>query len=205
MYRFLSLALTIFVSSIESAKILTVLPIPSPEHQIVYRPLIQNLHEAGHHLTILTTDPYFTSSLENDHENITEIDLSFVYNLDVLNELKDADLEGSEMLKTVFNVMRKLFEAELKSPIIRKLLTSDEHFDVVLVDWSGSSTMMNVFAHHFNAPLVGITNGEPFPNIHEAFGNSIHPVSYSSTFLPFTENLSLVQRIFSVFSSMSYR
>lgn len=202
MYRFLSLAFTIFVSSIESAKILTVLPIPSPEHQIVYRPLLENLHNAGHHLTILTTDPQFL----NAHENITEIDLSFVYNLDVLNELKDVDLEGSEMLKTVFNVMRKLFEAELKSPMVRRLLTTnEEYFDLVLVDWSGSSTMMNIFAHHFNAPLVGISNGEAFPNIHEAFGNPNHPVSYPSTFLPFTENLSLVQRIFSVFSAISYR
>lgn len=207
MYRFLSLALTIFVSSIESAKILAVLPIPSLEHQIVYRPLLENLHHAGHHLTILTTDPYFTSNLDSTlHENITEIDLSFVYNLDVLNELKDTDLEGSDMLKTVFKVMRKLFEAELKSPMVRRLLTSNsEYFDLVLVDWSGSSTMMNIFAHHFNAPLVGITNGEAFPNIHEAFGNPNHPVSYPSTFLPFTENLSLVQRIFSVFSAISYR
>lgn len=204
MYRFLSLALTIFISAVESAKILTVLPIPSSEHQIVYRPLLESLHKSGHHLTILTTDPFFSSNLEK-YENITEIDLSFVYHLDVLNKLKDADLEGSDMLKTVFNVMRKLFEAELKSPIVKQLLNSDEYFDAVLVDWSGSSSMMNVFAHHFNAPLIGITNGEAFPNVHEAFGNPNHPVSYPSVFLPFTENLSLVQSIFSVFSAISYR
>jgi glucuronosyltransferase len=183
---------------------LTVLPIPSSEHQIVYRPLLESLHKSGHHLTILTTDPFFSSNLEK-YENITEIDLSFVYHLDALNELKDADLEGSDMLKTVFKVMRKLFEAELKSPIVKQLLSSDEYFDAVLVDWSGSSSMMNIFAHHFNAPLIGITNGEAFPNVHEAFGNPNHPVSYPSVFLPFTENLSLVQRIFSVFSAISYR
>lgn len=204
MYRFLSLALTILISSIESAKILTVLPIPSSVHQIVYRPLLESLHKSGHHLTILTTDPYFSSNLEQ-YENITEIDLSFVYHLDVLNDLKDVDLEGSDMLKTVFKVMRKLFEAELKSPVVKQLLKSDEYFDAVLVDWSGSSSMMNIFAHHFNAPIIGITNGEAFPNIHEAFGNPNHPVSYPSVFLPFTENLSLVQRIFSVFSAISYK
>lgn len=206
MFRLLLFAFTVIVWRVESAKILTVLPIPSPEHQNVYRPLLEKLHNAGHHLTILTTDPYFTTNLGNAHENITEIDLSFVYNLDALNELKDAELEGSDMLKTVFNVMRKLFEAELKSPTVRRLLSNNaEYFDLVLVDWSGSSTMMNVFAYHFDAPLVGITNGEAFPNIHEAFGNPNHPVSYPSVFLPFTENLSLIQRIFSVFSTISYR
>jgi glucuronosyltransferase len=183
------------------AKILTVLPIPFNEHQVVYRPLLETLHRNGHQLTILTTDPHF-----DQHENITEIDLSFVYGLDVLDELKNIDLEGSDMLKTVFGVMRKVFEAELRSPRVQELLANKhEYFDLVIVDWSGSSSLMNIFAHHFHAPLVAITNGEPFINAHEALGNPTHPVSYPSVFLPFNENLSLIQRIFSVFSTISYR
>lgn len=203
-YRFLlaiTISLFISVNLSKSAKILTVLPIPFNEHQVVYRPLIERLHANGHQLTVLTTDPFF-----ENYENITEIDLSFVYQLDVLNELATVDLEGSDMLRTVFNVMRKIFEAELRSPRVRELLNKrDEYFDVVMVDWSGSSSLMNVFAHHFSAPLVAITNGEPFVNSHEAFGNPSHPVTYPSVFLPFNENLSLIQRIFSVFSTISYR
>ncbi len=203
MYRFLLLVFIICMSVVEGARILCVLPIPSTEHQIVYRPLLKKLHNSGHHLTVLTTDLFFTSNLDT-YENITEIDLSFVYNLDVLNELKDANLEGQDMLKTLFNVMRKLFEAELKSPSVRQLVASNEYFDAVLVDWSASSSIMNIFAHHFNAPLIGITNGEAFPHIHDAFGNPNHPVSYPSAFLPFTQDLNLVQRISSVLSAISY-
>lgn len=206
-YRFLLLTLTLYVNFniIQCAKILTILPIPFSEHQILYRPLLESLHKNGHQLTILTTNPYFTTAHES-YENITEIDLSFVYNLDILNQLKNGDLEGSDMLKTVFNVMRQLFEAELKSPKVKRILTDkNEYFDLVIVDWSGSSSLMNIFAHHFNAPLVAITNGEAFPNVHEAFGNPNHPVSYPSVFLPFNEDLSLIQRIFSVFSAISYR
>jgi glucuronosyltransferase len=205
MNRFILFTLSLLVAGrfkyIESARILTVLPIPSNEHQSVYRPLLESLYKNGHQLTILTTDPYFTNC-----ENITEIDLSFVYNLDVLNELKDVDLEGSDMLKTVFNVMRQLFAAQLKSPRVKQLLNDEqEYFDLVLVDWSGSSSLMNIFAYHFNAPLVAITNGDAFPNVHEAFGNPNHPITYPSVFLPFNEDLSLIQRIFSVFSTISYR
>lgn len=207
-YILLTFALVVNFKWTQCAKILTVLPVPFSEHQSVYRPLLESLHKHGHQLTILTPNPYFTSA--HDHlyfENITEIDLSFVYKLDTLNELKNvADLDGSDMLKTVFNVMRKLFEAELKSPKVRELLNDkNEYFDLVLVDWSGSSSLMNIFAHHFNAPLVAITNGEAFPNVHEALGNPNHPVTYPSVFLPFNENLSLIQRIFSVFSTISYR
>lgn len=205
--RFLLFSLSVLtnICSIENANILTVLPIPSSEHQTIYQPLIESLHRNGHHLTILTTNPYF-SNLRNRHDNITEIDLSFVYQLDVLNELKSVDLEGSDMLRTVFNVMRKIYEAELKSPKVKELLDDkSQFFDLVLVDWSGSSSLMNIFAHHFDAPLVAITNGEAFPNVHEAFGNPNHPVSYPSVFLPFNENLSLIQRVFSVISAISYR
>lgn len=206
--RFLLLTFTLLINIkfTQSAKILTVLPIPFNEHQSVYRPLLEKLHSHGHQLTILTTNPSFTNDVHDRYENITEIDLGFVYSLDILNQLKDVDAEGSDMLKTVFNVMRQLFEAELKSPNVKQLLNDkSEYFDLVIVDWSGSSSIMNIFAHHFDAPLVAISNGEAFPNAHEAFGNPNHPVSYPSVFLPFSENLSLIQRIFSVFSSISYR
>lgn len=186
----------------ESAKILTIFPIPFKEHQSVYRPLIESLHNNGHHITLMTTNP----SREASFENVTEIDLSFVYSTNILNELRDGDLEGSEMLKTVFNVMRKLFEAELKSPQVQSLLNNHkEYFDLVLVEWSGSSSLMNIFAHQFKAPLVAITNGEAFPNVHEAFGNPNHPVSYPSVFLPFSEDLNLLQRISSVLFTLWYR
>lgn len=188
------------------ARILAILPIPFKEHQTVYQPLIENLHKNGHEVTVMTTNAIFGSRGSMTFENITEIDLSFVYQLGILDELKNVDLEGSEMLKTVFNLMRKIFEAELTSPEVKELLyTKRDYFDLVLVDWSGSSSLMNIFAHRFNVPLVAITNGEAFPNIHEAFGNPNHPVSHPSVFLPFTENLDLIQRVSSVLFTIWYR
>lgn len=201
-YRLLFASLLICVGkSTHGAKILVILPIPFSEHQTVYQPLIENLHKHQHDITVMTTNP-----MKGNFENITEIDLSFVYDLNILQELKDVDLEGSEGLKTVFNVMRKIFEAELRSPRVLELLNNKEkYFDLVLVDWSGSSSLMNIFAHHFNAPLVAITNGEAFPNVHEAFGNPSHPVTHPSVFLPFSENLDLIERVSSVLFTIWYR
>lgn len=201
-YRLLFASLLICVAkSTHGAKILVILPIPFNEHQTVYQPLIENLHKHQHDITVMTTNP-----MKGNFENITEIDLSFVYDLNILQELKDVDLEGSEGLKTVFNVMRKIFEAELRSPRVLELLNNkEEYFDLVLVDWSGSSSLMNIFAHHFNAPLVAITNGEAFPNVHEAFGNPSHPVTHPSVFLPFSENLDLIERVSSVLFTIWYR
>lgn len=206
-YRCVLVLIVISIAKLsESARILVILPIPSKEHQTVYQPLIENLHNHQHEITVMTTNPIYGMRDAVTFENITEIDLSFVYNLDILDELREVDLEGSDMLKTIFNVMRKIYEAELKSPNVKQLLTSDqEYFDLVLVDWSGSSSLMNIFAHHFNAPLVAITNGEAFPNVHEAFGNPNHPVTFPSVFLPFSENLNLIQRVSSVLFTIWYR
>lgn len=204
--RFVFVVLLIFTAKLaHGAKILAILPIPFKEHQSVYQPLIENLHKQEHEITVVTPNPIFGSRDAVTFENITEIDLSFVYNLDILDALKHVDLEGSEMLKTVFNVMRKIFEAELNSPLVKELLAMQDYFDVVLVDWSGSSSLMNIFAHQFNVPLVAITNGEAFPNIHEAFGNPNHPISSPSVFLPFSENLDLIQRVSSVLFTIWYR
>lgn len=202
-HRFLQLICMLGLS--QAAKILVILPIPFKEHQSVYQPLIETLHKNHHEVTVMTTNPIFGSRDAVTFENVTEIDLSFVYHLDILDELKDVDLEGSEMLKTIFNVMRKIYEAELKSPKVKELLNSDKNFDLVIVDWSGSSSLMNIFAHRFNAPLIAITNGEAFPNVHEAFGNPNHPVTFPSVFLPFTENLNLLQRVSSVLFTIWYR
>lgn len=189
-----------------AAKILAILPIPFKEHQIVYQPLIENLHQHGHEITVMTTNPIFGSRDALTFENVTEIDLSFVYNLNILDELRDVDLDGSDMLKTIFNVMRTIYEAELKSPKVQELLMNKQkYFDLVLVDWSGSSSLMNIFAHHFDVPLVAITSGEAFPNVHEAFGNPNHPVTFPSVFLPFTEDLNLLQRVSSVLFTIWYR
>lgn len=190
----------------QAEKILVILPIPFREHQSVYQPLIESLHKEEHQITVMTTNPIFASRDSMRFENITEIDLSFVYGLGILEELRNDDLEGSDMLKTVFNVMRRIFEAELQSPRVKELLLSqDEHFDLVMVDWSGSSSLMNIFAHQFNAPLIAITNGEAFPNVHEAFGNPNHPVSFPSVLLPFSENLDLIERVSSVLFTIWYR
>jgi glucuronosyltransferase len=158
----------------------------------------------------LTTNPYFTTNQIdglNEYQNITEIDLSFVYSLDILKKLNDGDLDGSEMLKTVFEVMRQISEAELTSPQVKELLDHTEynHFDVVLVEWSGSASLHNIFAYKYDIPLIAITNGDAFPNIHEAFGNPNHPIIFPSTFLPFSENLNIIQRISSVLFTIWYR
>lgn len=191
---------------IDSARILAIFPVPFKEHQLVYRPLIEQLANKDHQITLLTTDPIDLRVAGNGSliKRIDQIDLSFVYNLPVLEDLNTVGSNPKDMLRSIFNVMRKISEAELQHPSVQELIAGNERFDLVMVEWSGVS-LMNAFAHHFNAPLVGITNGGAYINAHEALGNPNHPVGYPSIFMPFTEDLSLLQRISSVFFAIWYR
>lgn len=198
--------LTVLNKCSDSAKILAIFPVPFKMHQLVYRPLIEQLAYKGHDITLLTTDPIdlHVSGNSSLAERIDQIDLSFVYDLPILSDLERINMNERDMLKNVFDVMRKISQAELQHPSVHELIQSDAKFDIVMVEWSGVS-LMNAFAYHFNAPLVGIANGGAYINAHEALGNPNHPIGYPSIFMPFTEDLSLLQRISSVFFTIWYR
>ncbi|XP_055901886.1 UDP-glucosyltransferase 2-like [Eupeodes corollae] len=222
----------------QGARILVILPVPLRDHQIVYRPLVESLAKRGHNLTIVTTDPEnfvnltSASSVTNGgsvHPKQVElIDLSFAHELSVLNMLKNQEnmMSGSDMMLTVFHVMRTVAVAELKSPQMQGLLMSNNtvrrhqrrlsnahnngnrdregEYDAVLVDWSGPA-LMNAFAHKFKAPLIGITPGGAYITSHEVIGNPNHPVAFPSIFMPFSEDLSLFQRVASTIFTLKSR
>uniref|UniRef100_A0A182PDZ5 UDP-glycosyltransferases domain-containing protein n=1 Tax=Anopheles epiroticus TaxID=199890 RepID=A0A182PDZ5_9DIPT len=199
----------------EAAKILAIFPVPLKQHQLVYRPLIEELAGRGHELVLVTTDPFDTAAANGTHR-IEQIDLSFAYQLPALEQLGQVGLDGRAMLRNIFDVMRTISAEELQHPAVQRLIESASHaqgtapaakctrFDVVMVEWSGV-TLMNAFAEHFRAPLVGIANGGAYINAHEALGNPNHPIGYPSIFMPFSEDLSLLQRISSVLFTVWYR
>uniref|UniRef100_A0A2M4C5M8 Putative udp-glucuronosyltransferase n=1 Tax=Anopheles marajoara TaxID=58244 RepID=A0A2M4C5M8_9DIPT len=214
----------------DAAKILAIFPVPLKQHQLVYQPLIEELAYRGHDIVLVTTDPMDLQrsngtqqqQQQQQHQHqladrIEQIDLSFAYQLPVLEQLNVDGLDGRDMLRKVFDVMRTISAEELQHPAMQKLIraaSSSEggappsnkciRFDVVIVEWSGV-TLMNAFAEHFRAPLIGIANGGAFINAHEALGNPNHPIGYPSIFMPFSEDLSLLQRISSVLFTVWYR
>ncbi|XP_035773693.1 UDP-glucuronosyltransferase 2A3-like [Anopheles albimanus] len=204
----------------DAAKILAIFPVPLKQHQLVYQPLIEELAYRGHDIVLVTTDPMdlHRSNGTQQHQladRIEQIDLSFAYQLPVLEQLNVDGLDGRDMLRKVFDVMRTISAEELQHPAMQKLIKAASsngaapsnkctRFDVVIVEWSGV-TLMNAFAEHFRAPLIGIANGGAFINAHEALGNPNHPIGYPSIFMPFSEDLSLLQRISSVLFTVWYR
>uniref|UniRef100_A0A182IL56 UDP-glycosyltransferases domain-containing protein n=1 Tax=Anopheles atroparvus TaxID=41427 RepID=A0A182IL56_ANOAO len=213
----LLLCLAAILAVADAAKILAIFPVPLKQHQLVYRPLIEELARRGHDIVLMTTDPLDLQEAKANGtpsalvDRLEQIDLSFAYGLPALDQLRVSGLDGRDMLRNIFDVMRSISAEELQHPAVQRLIKSPEdsgskcsRFDAVIVEWSGV-TLMNAFAEHFQAPLVGIANGGAFINAHEALGNPNHPIGYPSIFMPFSEDLSLLQRISSVLFTVWYR
>lgn len=202
--KLISILLIVIASNLDftkAARILCIFPVPFREHQLIYRPLFQNLIQRGHDIVLMTTDPIHGDAAQN----ITQIDLSFTYKLEILENLKGGSSSGSEMLKTVFETMRQISNATLMSEDVQNLLNDkSQHFDAVITEWTGSA-VMNAFAYKYRAPLIGITSGGALINSHEAMGNPTHPILYPTFLLPFTGNLNVLQRVASVLFNVFYR
>lgn len=70
---FSSLFLSWCMVSVHSARILAWFPSPSISHQVVFRPVTQELAKRGHEVVVITTDPAFPPG--QAPSNLTEIDV----------------------------------------------------------------------------------------------------------------------------------
>lgn len=190
-----------FSGGVHGAKILAAIPTPSYSHQIVFRPLWKALSARGHEITLITTDP------DPSATNITQIDLSFTYEL-----MQKLDYSGNiaNNTRNFFDTMdyylevAKIVNTEIaKSEQIQNFLKSNTSFDLVMIEFLNSA--MFSFAHKYKAPFIGILSLE-MPYIRQdCVGNPTHPISNPDILLPFSGNLSFLERIISVFYSVYIR
>ncbi|KAK9886016.1 hypothetical protein WA026_014802 [Henosepilachna vigintioctopunctata] len=189
------IVLTCVFENAYSARILASVPTASYSHQIVFRPIWKELAKRGHHIVLMTTDPM------EDTENITQIDMSFSYDLmkkekynEVVMKAKENRLEFIEKFVKIFT--KTSFE-QLRHPEVQKMIhNKSEHFDLIMVEI--------VFPLHlgllerFAAPIIGLSSFEINNRFHEVLGNTAHPViNPDSTVVPFFHPLTLKERIIS--------
>lgn len=175
----------------ENARILGIFPTPSISHQVVFRALMKALSERGHHLTIMTTDPFVT-----DNPNVTQIDWNDSYDIfrRGLNfvDHKEAKKSEIDLLENFIDLSFKMMEEQLNNPEVQKLINGkvSMKFDVVFVEYLNYLTY-SAFAEHFDAPLVGITSLDTLTVAHEAMGNNANPIVHPEIFFPFVGVLNL--------------
>ncbi|XP_076295640.1 UDP-glucosyltransferase 2-like [Lasioglossum baleicum] len=155
----LVIGLTCIVRQAEPARILALVPTPSYSHQIPYRRLWLQLHERGHDIVLITSNPIPNMN----STRFKQIDVSGSYKKIRAIDFIKLRFEKHDWLFFVQNHLCDMtlsFAEHILNHTDMKAIyapNSNEKFDLVMTEMLVAPSTY-VFAHRFNAPLIGLSS-----------------------------------------------
>ncbi|KAJ8910831.1 hypothetical protein NQ315_015566 [Exocentrus adspersus] len=205
MNAFLAFLAAVPILNIECARILGVIPVASYSHQVPFQPLWKELSLREHQVTLMTTNPVKNTSLTN----LTEIDLSFTYEIydkyNFTGIISDDSKSFMEMFKTIKVMLEEAGDYQFQHPQVQNLIHNKEvTFDLVIVE--AQLPGMMTFSWRFNCPMIGITSLDSGMQYHLAMGNPVHPILNPDYNLPMEdpEDMSFKDRVVSLLYYLGY-
>ncbi|XP_047519726.1 UDP-glycosyltransferase UGT5-like [Pieris napi] len=206
MYTLTILVLSYVLTVANTARILAVLPTPSVSHQVVFRPLMQELARRGHDLTIITADPIYTAT--KSPENYTEIDvhdISYKVWMDIFTHGvkfgKKDDMFAQMKSFTVINP--SVAAAQFKHQQVQDLYNRQEKFDLIFIEaWQ---TQVYYYSHIFKAPVILISSFGMFGNEDIAVGAATHPLLFPKIVQQRTYNLTFWEKAKELYRNYWFR
>lgn len=177
------------------ANILMIFPAPSYSHTIAAKVLAKHLVERGHAITLVTTD-----ARPMNHPNITQVDLSFSYQL--WNDgfdfvaFKENGVGIENMIEGFAHTIYEVLIKQLSSPDVQNLIKQRHHlkFDLVIVETMGYLPY-HAFAELYNAPLMGFNSFDAPMDFHMSQGNYVNPfVVNEAALFPYMGELTFIER-----------
>ncbi|XP_031328821.1 UDP-glucuronosyltransferase 2B19-like [Photinus pyralis] len=203
MFRCVLVLFKLFIVSASGAKILGAFFVPSISHQVVFQPIWKELSLRGHEVTVLTPNPLNDRSLTN----LTEIDLSFAYEIVRSGNLQGTlqkDIPIKTIVQSYFKLFGEVVKAELEHSEVQALIRDQsKSFDLVIVEYMHPT--FTALSARFKCPWVGITSLGAILPVYDNIGNPSHPVLNPDILLPFTGGLGLYERLVSVYYSVWFR
>lgn len=207
----LTLLLVLFlankINKNEAARILAVYPTPSISHQVVFRPLTNELVKRGHELVVITTDPEYPE--DQAPVNLTEINVHDISYRLWREKVVDAIIDGNKdknlgnavtYLDTMTEIAEKQYDVEAVRDIIQNQNSS---FDLILTEaWTKTGL---AFSHVIKVPVIEFSSLGPFlPNQMEIMGSSNHPIFYPQAPLTRTLHFTFWERLQQHYDYMWY-
>jgi hypothetical protein len=183
------------IDDISAAKILGLMPTPSPSHHIWNRALMLALAKRSHQVTVLSPDPE-----KYPVANHTDIVIEGAY-----EQIKDSGINFESMSTQTFLENSLSFfqwgqeacEFALASKGAKKLmaLQGKETFDMIIVDLTTEECFLGFVPLFGNPPVIAITAYVSPPWYSTIVGNPQILSFTSSYILPFTDHMTFLQRM----------
>ncbi|XP_049881033.1 UDP-glucosyltransferase 2-like [Pectinophora gossypiella] len=183
-----------FLGRIEAARILAVFPTPSISHQVVFRPLTQELAKRGHDVVVITTNPAFPKG--ETPANLTEVDIhDIAYNFWRSNfKVSKKGWKDDPVLHMTHatDLFARVFFEELKNKDFQRII-KEESFDLVFVEACARPAF--VLSNIFKAPLILISSIGALPGLFNVIGSPTHPILYPSPLNIRLYNLTIWEKV----------
>lgn len=183
---------------LQCAKILAVLPFPSKSHQNVYKPILQELVNRGHKISIITAIKY-----KFREESVHQIHLPFLNNM--YNSTKTMKAVSKQqylipIMMSADSIFTNFFE---KVIIESKKYLSTQSFDLIILE--ALHPLMFGYCCIFNVPTVGISPNSVPSFINNAIGNPLHLNLHPELFFNIFGEFTFYQRLKSVLLGMTVK
>uniref|UniRef100_A0A1L8D6R8 UDP-glucuronosyltransferase n=1 Tax=Plutella xylostella TaxID=51655 RepID=A0A1L8D6R8_PLUXY len=196
------LALALLAGGGSAARILCYFPVPSISHQVVFRPLTQELARRGHQVTVLTPDPAFPPG--GAPANLTEVDFhdrSYeLWREAFVKEITGNSKKSFNALKSGFTAIIDVIDYQLGTAEMRRALAAGP-YDLVFTEALARPAL--VLGHIFDAPVIQISSFGALPPSFQVFGAPSHPILYPELSRKRLYNLSLWEKIEGIYEDLS--
>ncbi|XP_041987992.1 UDP-glucosyltransferase 2-like [Aricia agestis] len=203
--KLILLVLSVLFGVNNGYRILCLLPYPGKSHHMVFEPLLQELLNRGHHLTIVS---FFPQPSRENRRDVSLVGLAplAVESIDLRSLETSYTIKYFNHIPLVTHLAKsnlKLCETVLNSPVFQEFIAGKGDYDVILVEHFNSDCMLGVI-HNYGVPSVGLMSSALLPWSHSRVGASDNPSYVPGMTLPFTDQMSFYERTVNTFILFFY-
>ncbi|XP_046684814.1 UDP-glycosyltransferase UGT5-like isoform X1 [Homalodisca vitripennis] len=158
------------------ARILVVLPFPARSHFFFLSAILKALSQRGHHIVEYSPFPPSKPLPNYTHVEVHTFleDLVNDWSFEEFEEMaqKDQPVVGLGFM-SIWNISSAVCAEAFQHENFKKLINSNEKFDLVITESSFGQESMLVFGHRFSAPTVTLQTFSSWSGINKNAGNAL--------------------------------
>jgi glucuronosyltransferase len=198
----LLLTLCVLFHATTAARILGLSHFNGRSMYVVFATLMKELASRGHQVTMVSHFPQKTPI-----PNFRDININNSFPA-LLNNISYDSIRN---LNTAKGIMDFLFvddvekcRAVLEHPSIQQLINSTEKYDLVIIQGYGTDCLLG-FAHIFDTPIILMVSNQIFPWMNDRVGNPDNPAYIPNIFVPYTPNMTFLERVWNTIISLELK
>lgn len=176
---------------VRSLRILGIFTHFGKSHFDVFQPIMQELSERGHDVTVLSYHPQPAAGYK---DLVLESDIYTGNSLLAFDMLMPGYPGQFLEVFLVHELAREGCEFGLKSQPVRELLKSKKKFDLIIIEAFNTDCYLGL-VHRLKAPFIHISSSTSLPWFTSRFGQPDNPAYISNLFMGFSDKLGFGARV----------